>query len=422
MSNSGAEPAITAQRAFSEEDAMDLRFTSEEQAFRREVRAFIAENLDKETHAALTAGHRATKEQIVAWQRTLNKKGWATVDWPKEYGGTGWDIIRRHIFRDEIQSHPAPEPLAFGVYMLGPVIITFGTAEQKKRFLPRIANLDDWWCQGFSEPGSGSDLASLKTAARREGNCYIVNGQKTWTTYAQYADWIFCLVRTDAQAAKLQEGISFLLIDMKSPGVTCRPIVTIDGGAEINEVFFDDVKVPVENLVGTENRGWDCAKFLLSNERVNTARIGATKERLRRLKKFAATVEQNGRPLIEDQRFAEKLADLEIELKALEITQLRVLANEYKNGKGKPDPASSVLKLRGTELQQRVTELTLEAAGPHGLVGESRDAPLGHNEEEIAPEWMRLAAPTYFNTRKTTIYGGSNEIQRNIIAKQILGL
>ena len=218
------------------------------------------------------------------------------------------------------------------------MIITFGTQEQKKKFLPRIANLDDWWCQGFSEPGSGSDLASLKTAARRDGDHYIVNGQKTWTTYAQYADWIFCLVRTDPQAAKPQEGISFLLIDMKSPGVTLRPIVTVDGGREINEVFLDEVKVPVENLVGVENCGWDCAKFLLSNERVNTARIGATKERLRRLKRLAAEVSESGRPLIEDQSFAEKLADLEIELKALEITQLRVLANEHKNGKGKPDP------------------------------------------------------------------------------------
>jgi alkylation response protein AidB-like acyl-CoA dehydrogenase len=280
---------------------MDLRFTPEEQEFRQEVRSFIAASLDKETHASMLAGHRPSKDQIVAWQRVLNKKGWATVDWPAEFGGTGWSIIKRHIFREEVQAYPAPEPLAFGVYMVGPVIITFGTQEQKKRFLPRIANLDDWWCQGFSEPGSGSDLASLKTAARRDGDHYTVNGQKTWTTYAQYADWIFCLVRTDPQAAKPQEGISFLLIDMKSPGVTLRPIVTVDGGREINEVFFDDVKVPVENLVGVENRGWDCAKFLLSNERVNTARIGATKERLRRLKRLAAEVKESGRPLIEDQ-------------------------------------------------------------------------------------------------------------------------
>jgi pimeloyl-CoA dehydrogenase large subunit len=421
MSNERGEHA-SALVAQGREDGMDLRFTPEEQEFRQEVRSFIAANLDKETHAAMVAGHRPSKEQIVAWQRILNKKGWATVDWPAEFGGTGWSIIKRHIFREEVQAHPAPEPLAFGVYMVGPVIITFGTQEQKKKFLPRIANLDDWWCQGFSEPGSGSDLASLKTAARRDGDQYIVNGQKTWTTYAQYADWIFCLVRTDPQAGKPQEGISFLLIDMKSPGVTLRPIVTVDGGREINEVFLDDVKVPVENLVGAENRGWDCAKFLLSNERVNTARIGATKERLRRLKRLASEVTESGRPLIEDQGFADKLAELEIELKALEITQLRVLANEHKNGKGKPDPASSVLKLRGTELQQRITELTLQAAGPHGLVGENLDAPLGHNEDEIAPEWMRLAAPTYFNTRKVTIYGGSNEIQRNIIAKQILGL
>ena len=399
---------------------MDLRFTPEEQAFRQEVRAFIAANLDKETHEAMSAGHRPSRDQIVAWQRTLNKKGWATVDWPAEYGGTGWNIIKRHIFREEVQAFPAPEPLAFGVYMVGPVIITFGTAAQKAKFLPRIANIDDWWCQGFSEPGSGSDLASLKTSARREGDHYLVNGQKTWTTYAQYADWIFCLVRTDPQAAKPQEGISFLLIDMKTPGVTLRPIVTIDGGREINEVFFDNVKVPVENLVGTENRGWDCAKFLLSNERVNTARIGGTKERLRRLKRLAETVEQDGRKLSEDQSFAEKLADLEIELKALEMTQLRVVSAEKQGKSKKPDPASSILKLKGSEIQQGISELLMEVVGPYAMPYQPET--LGWNEPPIGAEYAGPLAPTYFNWRKISIYGGSNEIQKNIISKAILGL
>jgi alkylation response protein AidB-like acyl-CoA dehydrogenase len=308
------------------------------------------------------------------------------------------------------------------VTMVGPVIAAFGNDAQKRRFLPRIANLDDWWCQGFSEPGAGSDLASLKTAARRENAHYVVNGQKTWTTLAQYADWIFCLVRTDP-AAKKQSGISFLLIDMKSPGITVRPIVTIDGGKEVNEVFFDDVRVPAENLVGQENRGWDYAKFLLGNERTGIARVGMSKERIRRLKQLAAMERDGDHPLLEDERFRAKIAAVEIELKALEMTQLRVVAEERNRDRSKPDPKSSILKIKGSEIQQVITELLLEVAGPyalpsqHGYVEDDR-----WNEPPIGPEWAGALAPAYFNYRKVSIYGGSNEIQHNIIAKAILGL
>ncbi|HEV7414899.1 MAG TPA: pimeloyl-CoA dehydrogenase large subunit [Tianweitania sediminis] len=400
---------------------MDLRFTDEEVAFRQEVRDFIATNLPAETRERLQSGHHPTRDDIVNWQRILNEKGWAVPHWPEEWGGTGWGPVKQYIFREELQSAPAPEPLAFGVYMVGPVIAEYGSEEQKKRFLPRIANLDDWWCQGFSEPGAGSDLASVRTTAVRDGDHYIVNGQKTWTTLGQYADWIFCLVRTDKEAKK-QSGISFLLIDMKSPGITLRPIVTIDGGREVNEVFFDDVRVPTDQLVGEENRGWDYAKFLLSNERVGIARIGVSKERLRRIRELSASEHaSDGTPLISDPRFAEKIAEVEIDLKALEITQMRVLAAERAEGKGKPNPLSSILKLKGSQIQQRTTELLMEIAGPYALAYEP-EREEGSNEPPIGPDWAGLSASTYFNARKVSIYGGSNEIQRNIIAKAILGL
>jgi pimeloyl-CoA dehydrogenase large subunit len=400
---------------------MDLRFTPEENAFREEVRAFFRENLPKEVHAKLVEGRHASKQDLVDWTRKLHAKGWAVPHWPVEYGGTGWDPVRQYIFLEELQGFPAPAPLAFGVNMVGPVIYTFATEEQKQRFLPRIANLDDWWCQGFSEPGSGSDLASLKTRAVREGDHYIVNGQKTWTTLAQHADWIFCLVRTDPNVKK-QEGISFLLIDMKSPGITVRPIETLDGGHEVNEVFFDDVKVPVENLVGQENKGWDYAKFLLGNERTNIARVGVSKERLRRIRELASIERIGDEPMIRNPRFREKLAAAEIELKALEMTQLRVVAAERTREKGKPDPASSVLKIKGSEIQQMTTELLLDVVGPYALpyVPEREDD--RWNEPAIGPDYAATVAPTYFNWRKVSIYGGSNEIQRNIIAKAILGL
>jgi pimeloyl-CoA dehydrogenase large subunit len=402
---------------------MDLRFSDEELAFRDEVRTFFKENLPPATREKLKEGGHTSKDELVEWTRILNKKGWAVSHWPKEYGGTGWTPVQQYIFLDELQQAPAPSPLPFGVSMVGPVIYTFGSDAQKKQFLPRIANLDDWWCQGFSEPGAGSDLASLKTTAKRDGDHYIINGQKTWTTLAQYADWIFVLARTDMAAAKRQEGISFILIDMKTPGITVRPIVTIDGGAEVNEVFFDDVRVPLENRVGEENKGWDYAKFLLGNERVGIARVGVSKERLRRIRELAAATTDHGRPLIELPRFREKLAAVEVELKALEMTQLRVVAAEAKRAKGKPDPASSILKIKGSEIQQATTELLMEVVGPYALpYRQEHEEEEGWNEPPIGPDWASTIAPTYFNTRKVSIYGGSNEIQKNIIAKAILGL
>src|SRR5271157_1477903 len=398
---------------------MDLRFTDEELAFRDELRAFFRSALPENIRTKLVEGKHLAKDDIVTWQRTLNKKGWAVANWPVEWGGTGWTPVQQYIFQEELQMTPAPQPLGFGVTMVGPVIIAFGSEEQKKRHLPAIANLDDWWCQGFSEPGAGSDLASLRTSAKRDGDHYVVNGQKTWTTLAQHADWIFCLVRTDPQAKK-QEGISFLLIDMKTPGITVRPIVTIDGGREVNEVFFDDVEVPAENLVGEENKGWDYAKYLLGRERTGIARVGFSKERIRRIKELAATERAGDRPLIEDERFREKLAAVEVELKALEMTQLRVVADERKHGrKGKPNPASSILKIKGSEIQQRLTELVMDVAGPYVSPWLLHEA--GSNEPPVGPEWAAEAAPVYFNYRKVSIYGGTNEIQRNIIAKAILG-
>ena len=400
---------------------MDLRFTPEEIAFRDEVRTFMRTALPADIRAKLVEGRRLKKDDIVNWQRILNAKGWAVPHWPAEWGGRNWTPTQSYIFLEELQQAPAPPPLGFGVTMVGPVIIAFGSEAQKKRFLPRIANLDDWWCQGFSEPGSGSDLASLKTSAKRSNGHYVINGQKTWTTTAQYADWIFCLVRTDPGAAKKQEGISFILMDMKSPGITVRPIVTIDGGAEVNEVFFDDVKVPAENLVGQENKGWDYAKFLLGNERTGIARVGMSKERIRRLRELAALERSDDKPLLEDERFRAKIAAVEVELKALEMTQLRVVSNERKRG-NKPDPASSILKIKGSEIQQTITELLVEVVGPYALpyqpeyLDDER-----RNEPPVGPEWAPPLAPTYFNMRKTSIYGGSNEIQQNIIAKAILG-
>jgi pimeloyl-CoA dehydrogenase large subunit len=399
---------------------MDLRFTREENAFREEVREFFRAALPERIRQKLVQGHHTTKEELVEWTRILNRKGWAVPHWPVEWGGTGWDPVRQYIFQDELQQAPAPSPLPFGVSMVGPVIIEFGSEEQKRRFLPRIANLDDWWCQGFSEPGSGSDLASLKTSAKRDGDAYIVNGQKTWTTLGQYADWIFCLVRTDP-AAKKQEGISFLLIDMKTPGITVRPIQTIDGGREVNEVFLDDVRVPATNLVGQENKSWDYAKFLLGNERVGIARVGVSKERIRRIKELASLERIGDVPLIQVPRFREKLAAVEIELKALEMTQLRVVAAERNREKGRPDPASSILKIKGSEIQQATTELLMEVVGPYSMPYQE-EPEHGTNEPPIGPDWAGPVAPTYFNWRKISIYGGSNEIQKNIIAKAILGL
>ncbi|MBP0116037.1 pimeloyl-CoA dehydrogenase large subunit [Bradyrhizobium vignae] len=394
---------------------MDLAFTVEEQAFREEVRQFLRDNVPSEMRRKLIEGWTLSKDEMIAWWRTLNKRGWGVSHWPEEYGGTGWTSVQHYIFKEELQMYPVPAPLAFGVSMVGPVIYTFGNEVQKKYYLPRIANVDDWWCQGFSEPDSGSDLASLKMRAERKGDKYIVNGQKTWTTLAQYADMIFCLCRTDPVARK-QAGISFILVDMKSKGITVRPIQTIDGGYEVNEVFFDDVEVPVENLVGEENKGWDYAKFLLGNERTGIARVGVSKERIRRIREVASKFESCGRSVLKDPVFSQKLAACEIELKALELTQLRVVADEG-NGDGKPNPASSVLKIKGSEIQQATTELLMELIGPFAAPFNGQF--LSSNE---ATDWTAQIAPSYFNNRKVSIYGGSNEIQRNIISKVVLGL
>jgi len=399
---------------------MDLNFTKEEIAFRDEVRDFFAKNVPAETRKKLIEGRKLEKADIVDWQRILNKKGWAVYQWPKEYGGTGWTAVQKYIFLEELQRAPAPDPLPFAVSMVGPVIYAFGNEQQKKHFLPRIANLDDWWCQGFSEPGAGSDLAGLSTKAVREGDHWIINGQKTWTTLAQYADWIFVLARTDTKAKK-QEGISFILCDMKTPGITVRPIQLIDGGKEVNEVFFDNVKVPYENLVGQENRGWDYAKFLLGNERTGIARVGISKERIRRLKELAKIEVSGGKPMIEDPRFRAKISQVEIELKALEMTQMRVVAAEGKRRDNKPDPASSILKIKGSEIQQNITDLLMEVVGPFALPFADEDA-TGSNQIPAGPDYAGPLAPAYFNYRKVSIYGGSNEIQKNIIAKAILGL
>jgi pimeloyl-CoA dehydrogenase large subunit len=401
---------------------MDLRFSPEENAFRQELRTFFRTEVPESIRKKVMESLHLTKEEMIASHKVLHAKGLTVPHWPKQWGGADWTPVQHYIYTEELQYNGVPQPLPFNVSMCGPVVIAFGTEAQKKRFLPRMASLDDWWCQGFSEPGAGSDLAGLKTAAVRNGDHYVVNGQKTWTTMAQHADWIFCLVRTDPEAPKKQLGISFLLIDMRTPGVTVRPIQTIDGGREVNEVFFDDVKVPVENLVGQENRGWDCAKFLLGNERTGIARVGYSKQRVQRIKELASRVMAGDRPLIEDERFREKVAAVEVDLKALEMTQMRVLAEDRRRKANVPNPMSSILKIRGSEIQQQTTALLMEIAGPLALPYriEQDEAAFGANEPPL-DEWAAPAAPAYFNYRKTTIYGGSNEIQRNILAKAVLG-
>jgi pimeloyl-CoA dehydrogenase large subunit len=401
---------------------MDLSFTPEEMAFRDEVRTFVRSALPASIREKLAAGRHPSRDDIVNWTRILRAKGWSVPHWPKEWGGTGWTPVQLSIFNDEIQAANAPESLAFGTSMVGPVIYTFGSPEQKERYLARIADLSDWWCQGFSEPGAGSDLAGLRTTAKREGDEWVINGQKTWTTLAQYADWIFVLARTDASVKK-QEGISFFLCDMKTPGITVRPIQTIDGGHEVNEVFFDNVRIPAENIVGQENKGWDYAKFLLSNERNGIARVGLSKARLAKIRKLAEVPAYGDQPKMADPAFRMKLAAVEVELKALEMTQMRLIAAAQKAPKGKPNPMSSVLKIKGSEIQQATTELLMDVVGPYALPFEpEREDGERWNEPPIGPDWAATIAPLYFNTRKVSIYGGSNEIQRGIIAKAILGL
>ena len=384
---------------------MRLRLSDEDAAFRDRLRTFFTTEVPQDLRDAVAARQELTKDQTVRAQQVLNAAGLAVPAWPVEWGGQPWTTLQRHIWHEEMQLACVPLPLPFNTSMVGPVIATFGSQEQKERFLPPTANLDIWWSQGFSEPEAGSDLASLRTAAVRDGDVYVVNGQKTWTTLGQYGDWIFTLVRTDPNAPKKQQGISFLLIDMTSPGLTVRPIRLIDGSVEVNEVFFEDVRVPVANLVGEENMGWTYAKFLLGNERVGVAPVGSTKRLLGQAKQYAG--KQLSDPLV-----AARFAALENELLALELTALRVVAN---SSDGKPHPASSVLKLKGSELQQAVTELLVDLAGPAGIASAADDA-------STVPGWARVASPRYLNFRKASIYGGSNEVQRQIIASTILGL
>jgi alkylation response protein AidB-like acyl-CoA dehydrogenase len=393
---------------------MELNLSKEDAAFRDEVRTFIAENYPTEMRVP-NPETDLTKEQSLLWHRILYKKGWIAPSWPKEYGGPGWTITQRYIFEQETSRAGTLPPLPFGVTMVGPVIYTFGGDQQKKRFLPRILSGDDWWCQGYSEPGAGSDLASLRTKAVRDRDHYVVNGHKTWTTLAQHADWIFCLVRTDPQVTA-QSGISFLLIDMKTPGVTVRPIITIDGSHEVNDVFLEDVRVPADNLIGEENKGWTYAKFLLGNERTSMANTGSSKRRLENLKSIARAELALDDPVGRD--LAKNIAKVEIDLIALEATEARMIS-QLSRGKD-PGPAASLLKIRGTEIHQRIADLTHRAIGQYGLA--LREHPAGGNVFVPGPQYAHTATEKYLNTRKLSIYGGSNEIQRNIIAKAVLGL
>ena len=393
---------------------MDLDYSADERAFRDEVRAWLRENLPAQLREKVARYAHLTRDDLLAWHRILAAKGWIAPSWPKEWGGTGWNVVERYIFEEECGYAGAPPLIPFGLAMCAPVLLAFGTNAQKHSFLPRIYRGDDFWCQGYSEPGAGSDLASLRTSAVRRGDHYVVNGQKTWTTLAHMADWIFCLVRTDPAAERRQDGISFLLIDMRTPGITVRPLVLMDGGHEVNEVFFDDVQVPVGNRVHDEGKGWTVAKYLLGHERMNTARIGTSKRELQHLKAFAAAQRRNGEPFIDDPRFRDKLSRLEIELMALEITNLRFL-DQLRGGRA-PGAEVSMLKIKGTEIKQMLTELMLEAAGPLAMAVAPVDG------APASDDVISALALRYCNMRKTTIYAGSNEIQRNIIAKHSLGL
>jgi alkylation response protein AidB-like acyl-CoA dehydrogenase len=393
---------------------MDLNYSPDEQAFRDEVRGWLAAKLPADIRDKVTGYGHLSKDDYLRWHRILAARGWSVPHWPEEWGGTGWDVTRRYIYDEEFGLAGAPMLPPFGPSMCASVLLRFGTAAQKQRFLPRIRDGLDFWVQGYSEPGAGSDLAALKTRAVRQGDHYVVTGQKIWTTLGHYGDWIFCLVRTDPGAEKRQEGISFLLIDMATPGITVRPLILMDGGHEVNEVFFDEVKVPVENLVFEENKGWTVAKYLLGHERLGSGNVGSSKRELAALKSLAARELKNGRPLIDDPRFRDRLSRTEIELDALELTAMRFLDRMRRTGQP-PAADASMLKIRGTEIQQSITELMMQAVGPmaqpFAAVGDGR-------VDGLASRY----ATRYCNYRKTTIYAGSNEIQRNIIAKMTLGL
>jgi len=398
---------------------MDLAYSEIEIAFRNEVREFLSTKLPKRIAKLVKGGKRLAKCDFEAWQALLFAQGWLAPSWPLEWGGTNWSSVQKHIFEEECCIAGAPRVLPFGINMLGPVLLKFGSNQQKAHYLPRILNGSDWWCQGYSEPGAGSDLASLKTKAVRDGDHYIVNGQKTWTTLGQYADWIFCLVRTSSEG-KRQEGISFLLIDMKTPGIEVRPIILLDGEHEVNEVFFTDVKVPVENLIGEENKGWTYAKYLLTHERTGTAGIGFSNAALAQLKRIAGSQMKSGRPLNKDPYFAARMARVEIDLEAMKTTNLRMLAKA--DSGAAPGAESSMLKVKGTVIRQEINDLARRALGPYALPFVSEALDEGYNENPVGPDYANPTAAKYFNNRKLSIYAGSNEIQRGIIAKMKLGL
>jgi alkylation response protein AidB-like acyl-CoA dehydrogenase len=392
---------------------MDLEFSKDELAFRDEVRNFVDKHLPAEIRDRVDQGKPVSKDDQVRWQKILAEKGWSAPNWPEKHGGTGWSPTQMYIFDDELGAAGAPPVIPFGLKMVGPVIYTFGNDAQKQRFLPDVVRSNVWWCQGYSEPGSGSDLASLSTRAVRDGDHYVVNGIKAWTTLAQHADWIFCLVRTDPTAKK-QQGISFLLIDMKTPGVTVHPVITMEGDHEVNETHFEDVRVPVANRIGEENQGWTYAKYLLTHERTTIANIGAIKRTFSRVKREAAKVKVGDGSLLAAPTFSRKLADLEIQITALEFTLLRILSQVARGGA--PGAESSLLKVRGTEIQQSITELLLEAGGYYSMPF------VAEHGKAIGPEFTARAAANYFNYRKVTIYGGSSEVQKNIMTKAVLGL
>jgi alkylation response protein AidB-like acyl-CoA dehydrogenase len=398
---------------------MNLDFSRNDLAFRDEVRSFFANDYPQDVIAKVDRWEELGKEDYVLAQKALHRRGWAAPNWPREYGGTGWSHTQRYLFFREMGASGAPWMIPFGLMMVAPVIYTFGSEEQKARFLPGILSSDVWWCQGYSEPDAGSDLAALRTRAVRDGDHYVVNGTKMWTTYAQYADWMFCLVRTDASGRK-QQGITFLLFAMDSPGITVRPVITVDGSHEVNEVVFEDLRVPVENRIGEEGRGWDYAKYLLTHERSMVADVGRSRHNIERIKRIAAMERTADGTLIDDPLFRRRLVDLEVKLDALEYTELRLLA-EIETG-GAPGAESSILKIKGTEVQQEITEFLLEVAANKALPFQRERMHPGWEGVPIGPDYAGMAAPRYFNFRKASIYGGTNEIQKNIIAKAVLGL
>jgi len=399
---------------------MHVTFSPEELAFQKEVRAFFRDEFPDDIRQKQANGTELQPDDRIRWQQLLHRQGWAGINWPVEYGGTGWTPVQKYIFATEEADANAPHIIPFGLSMVGPVIYTFGNDEQKQRFLPDILESNVWWCQGYSEPGSGSDLASLKTRANLVGDHFVVNGTKTWTTLGQHADWIFCLVRTNTDVARRQEGISFILIDMKTPGVSVKPIVLLDGVPEVNEIHFDNVEVPVENLVGEEGKGWTYGKVLLQHERANIAGVARSRYRARRLRARVERSVRGAAPLAGDNNFMRRLAAIEVELKALEYTELRTLA-AVASGKA-PGPESSILKIKGTEIQQAIDMLYLQAAGYYALAYVPDQYEPDFADEPVGEGGETQASLRYFNNRKASIYGGSNEIQKNIIAKHVLGL